>query len=170
MRISFISKAIMCKFYFLNQSASLWEVHLGRRRGLLSAVMYLLFALEHSKPSLPLIILREVWRWPRTGTSPSRGQTLKLCIPLIFANAKFVLSRGLKISYYCASKDLEFFFFSKGLSVWCQQLHISSVLQVQQLARKVLPCVWKGSMNFDYMDQSNSSSSWIYNVSTHRQL
>ena len=59
---------------------------------------------------------RERWSWPRTGTSPSRWQTLELCISLIFVYAKCVLSRGLKVSYCYAWEDSKLFSFSKGLS------------------------------------------------------
>lgn len=64
---------------FLNQlfaNSTLWtwlvslrEVKVGHRRELLSTLLYWMFPLMHSTSLLLLIIIRKVWRWPRTQTS-----------------------------------------------------------------------------------------------------
>lgn len=124
---------------------SLREVKVGqRRRGLLSTVLYFVFALKHSEPLLPLIIIREVWR--RLRHPHKSGKTLVLHLPLIFVNAKFILSWGLKISYHYASKDLKLFFFSKGI---CDINNCFCVAN-QTTWRKNLSCFWKGSTNHDH--------------------
>lgn len=99
-------KPIMCIFYVWTLAVSLSEVKVGQRRGLLHAVLYVVLALKHWKPLLLLIIITEVWRWPRTQMFSSRWKDLELCIPLIFVNAKCILSGDLRFHIIMHQKSL----------------------------------------------------------------
>ena len=143
---------------------SLREVKVGqRRRGLLSAVLYFVFALKHSKPLLPLIIIREVWRQLRH--PHQSGKALVLYLPLIFVNAKCILSRGLKFSYHYAWKDLKLFFFSKGI---CDISNCILFLccKSDNLEEKFCHVFERAAQTMIIMDQSDSSASWTLNVPT----
>lgn len=136
---------------------SLREVKVGqRRRGLLSTVLYFVFALKHSEPLLPLIIIRGVWR--RLRHPHQSGKILVLHLPLIFVNAKCILSWGLKISYHYASKDLKLFFFFKGI---CDINNCILFLccKSNNLEEKFCHVFERAAQTMIIMDQSDSSSS-----------
>lgn len=95
---------------------SLREVKVGqRRRGLLSAVLCFMFALKHSELGFHSLSLEGYGGGLGHRHPHQTGKNVELRLPLIFVNAKCILSRGLEISHYYASKDLKCFFFSKGV-------------------------------------------------------
>ena len=122
----------------------------------MSAALYFVFALKHSKPLLPLIIIREVWR--RLRHPHQSGKTLVLHLPLIFVNAKCILSRGLTFSYHYASKDVKLFFFSKGIC-GINNCILFLCCKSDNLEEKFCHVFERAAQTMIITDQSDSSSS-----------
>lgn len=85
-------------------------------------------------------------------------KTSVLHLPLIFVNAKCILSRGLKISYYSASKDLKLFFFSEGVSD-IKSYILFLCCKSNNLEEKFCHVVERAAQTMMTMDQSDSSFS-----------
>lgn len=71
---------IMCIFYFLNPVSEAQRSQ-GWSEQEKSAVLYFVLALKHWQPLLPLIIIREAWRWPRKQASSSRWKDCRALHP-----------------------------------------------------------------------------------------
>lgn len=140
----------MCTFYFLNaihesQRSQGWS---EKERTVVCCIM-LHVCFEAFRTWLPLIIIRGIWRWPRTQTSPSDWKECRASPPFNLCKCKMYFVKGTWDFTLLCIKRFEVFFLLKR-SLWYQQLHIVSVLQIKQLGGKVLSCFWKGSTNEDH--------------------
>ena len=159
LHISFISKPIMCKFYFLNpisesQRSQGWS---EKERTFVSCIV-LHVCFEAFKTIASTHYHQRGVEVAQIRHPHQSGKTSVLHLPLIFVNAKCVLSRRFKITYYSASKDLKLFFFSEGVS------DIKSCISFlccksNNLEEKFCHVFERAAQTMIIMDQSDSSFS-----------
>lgn len=157
LHISFISKPIMYRFYFLNpisesQRSQGWS---AKERTFVCCIV-LCVCFEASKPLLPFIIIRVCGGGPEHRHLHQGEKTLELWIPLIFVNAKCTLSGGLRFHIILHQKTWSYFSSQK-------ESMISTVTYCFCVANQT---AWKKSFAMFLKGQHKLWSLWI-NLTVH---
>lgn len=140
LHISFISKPIMCKFYFLNLISGMQRSEVSRD-SVCSIVLRVHFeALE------PLLLLTDIrrQRWPEHWCSHWHRKTLEFCIPLIFVNEKCIMSKDGRFHVIMNQRFADIFFL-KGICDINSHILFLCHCKSKMLRRNLVQCFWNGS-------------------------